>query len=405
MNSSSKLISVGALLCALLLINQLFIQSAIIFFITTLVLCADFALLFKQQSEKELLPNSTKSKSKSDDKDEQILAVDHALFHDVVRELQQFLHQEVEIIENEIDRTKALVEEAVTEISCSFKNLEGLSGEQQVMIEGLISNASSLLEDNKGNTHYKDFTRQSNTTLEDFVNVIINTSKKSLETMTYTDEMISQFSSIFNLLSQVEGLASQTNLLALNAAIEAARAGDAGRGFAVVANEVRTLSVGSTDLNDDIRNEIGLAQNTITKLRDSVEQIASADMTPTLRAKDEMAVMLEHLDKVNSHTMESVENLAIIAPKIKEVVGVGIRSLQFEDLARQSLESLHLNVQSILAISDVLAGFDSAEEYSTHQQLLLLKDKCQETYQQTKMSESQRSVKQLSMDEGDVELF
>ncbi len=48
--------------------------------------------------------------------------------------------------------------------------------------------------------------------------------------MSYTEEMVAQFDSIFNLLSQVEGFASQTNLLALNAAIEAARAGEAGRG-------------------------------------------------------------------------------------------------------------------------------------------------------------------------------
>ena len=403
MNFFSRLIFIGAFLCVLLFINQFWIHSSALFYIVTLALCSCFALLHKNQNTANTTSNAGELKSGKED--EQMLAIDHALFHEVVGELQQFLHQEVDIIENEIARTKGLVEEAVSDISSSFKNLEGLSGEQQAMIEGLIENANSLVSDGGNESHFKNFTQQSNTTLEDFVNVIINTSKKSLETMTYTDEMVNQFTSIFNLLSQVEGLASQTNLLALNAAIEAARAGDAGRGFAVVANEVRTLSVGSTDLNDDIRNEIGLAQNTITKLRDSVEQIASADMTPTLRAKDEMAVMMEHLDKVNKHTMDSIENLSIIAPKIKEVVGVGVRSLQFEDLARQSLESLQMNVQSIQAISDVLAGFKTDQKHPTHQQLLLLKDKCQQIYQQTKMSENQRSVKQLSMDEGDVELF
>ena len=98
--------------------------------------------------------------------------------------------------------------------------------------------------------------------------------------------MIAQFDSIFSLLGQVENLANQTNLLALNAAIEAARAGEAGRGFAVVANEVRELSINSTELNEDIRNKISGAQGIISQLRTSVESMASADMTPTLKAKE-----------------------------------------------------------------------------------------------------------------------
>ncbi|MCP4321229.1 MAG: hypothetical protein GY787_05150 [Alteromonadales bacterium] len=127
-------------------------------------------------------------------------------------------------------------------------------------------------------------------------------SLESLETMTYTDNMVAQFDCIFKLLSQVEGLASQTNLLALNAAIEAARAGEVGRGFAVVANEVRSLSVGSTELNECIRTEINQAKEIIAKLRNSVETMASADMTSTLEAKENKAELMRHVEQVNSQT-------------------------------------------------------------------------------------------------------
>jgi methyl-accepting chemotaxis protein len=335
--------------------------------------------------------------------DKTMPVVDDELIHSVIFELQQFIHQEIKIVEKELQRAKNLVGDAVTGISTSFKNLQNLSYDQQQIIKLLISHSGNM-EDGQGGS-LESFVTDSNKSLDDFVGVIINTSKQSLQTMTYTDDMVAQFDSIFTLLSQVEGLASQTNLLALNAAIEAARAGEAGRSFAVVANEVRSLSVGSTKLNEDIRSEINNAKDIIAKLRDSVEIMASADMTSTLEAKEKMTVMMGHVEDVNNQTTKSVEDLAIIAPKIIEAVSIGVRSLQFEDLTRQSLESLQMNVSSLHEISDALATFVKNPDIAVHQQLVTLKSTCQQVYQETQQSESSRSVKQLNMGEGEVELF
>ena len=329
--------------------------------------------------------------------------VDDELIHSVSFELQQFINQEINIVEQELERTKKVVSDAVIGISDSFKHLQSLSEEQQYMIKILISHSGNA-EEGKG-VSLANFVTDSNKTLDDFVGVIINTSKQSLETMTYTDEMVSQFERIFKLLAQVEGLASQTNLLALNAAIEAARAGEAGRGFAVVANEVRSLSVGSTALNEDIRTEINKAKGIIANLRSSVEIMASADMTSTLEAKEQMSVMMSHVEKVNIQTANSVEELAVIAPKITQAVSLGVRSLQFEDLTRQSLESLQMNISSIHEISDVLATFNKDTNIDVHEQLLMLKSTCQNVYQATRKADESRSVLQLNMEEGEVDLF
>lgn len=335
--------------------------------------------------------------------DENMSSVDAELIYSVIFELQQFLHQEINIIENELLRTNKLVQDAVIGISDSFKSLQGLSQRQQDMIQSLIAYSSSL--DSEENVSLEKFVKDSNTTLDNFVSAIVNTSKQSLETMSYTDDMVKQFDSIFQLISQVEGLASQTNLLALNAAIEAARAGDAGRGFAVVASEVRALSIGSTALNEDIRKEINQAKSIIEKLNTSVETMASADMTSTLEAKDKMSVMMTHVERVNKQTNLSVDEFSTLVPQIKEAVSSGVRSLQFEDLTRQSLESLQMNLSSINMVSDVLAEFNQGTATDTHKQLVMLKEKCQEVYQETKESEDSRSVKQLCMDEGEVDLF
>jgi len=396
MSHIKKGLYLSCLLTFLIWINYLFFHEEMFF-----MLCFSFLSILLLALANQI--DKDKSVNNNTNHEGVMPVVDDELIHSVIFELQQFIHQEVDIVEKELQRTKMLVGDAVTGISDSFKHLQNLSEEQQQMIQLLISHSGNMEDGNGGSL--ENFVTDSNSTLDDFVGVIINTSKQSLETMTYTDDMVMQFDSIFKLLSQVEGLASQTNLLALNAAIEAARAGEAGRGFAVVANEVRSLSVGSTTLNEDIRAEINNAKTIIAKLRESVETMASADMTSTLEAKDKMTVMMKHVEDVNNQTSQSVDALSIIAPQITEAVNIGVRSLQFEDLTRQSLESLQMNVSSIHEISDALATFDKNPETSVHQQLMKLKARCQQVYQETRQAEGSRSVKQLNMDEGEIDLF
>ena len=78
------------------------------------------------------------------------------------------------------------------------------------------------------------------------------------------------------------------------------RAGEAGRGFAVVADEVRTLSINSATLNNEIREEIGSAKETIEVLRSTVGGMASTDMSDTIGTKDKMGQMLEHMAEYES---------------------------------------------------------------------------------------------------------
>ncbi|OON97249.1 MAG: hypothetical protein ATN31_01515 [Candidatus Epulonipiscioides saccharophilum] len=61
---------------------------------------------------------------------------------------------------------------------------------------------------------------------------------------------------ITGVIGSIENVATQTNLLALNASIEAARVGDQGKGFAVVANEIRELSINTTQTVKDIYKRI-----------------------------------------------------------------------------------------------------------------------------------------------------
>ncbi|MFZ3589886.1 methyl-accepting chemotaxis protein [Bacillus sp. DJP31] len=91
---------------------------------------------------------------------------------------------------------------------------------------------------------------------------------ESVEMLSKVSVLIEQSKGITEMIKTLERISSQTNLLALNASIEAARAGTAGRGFNVVAQEIRKLSIESSESTkkaktsvENILSEINIIAN------------------------------------------------------------------------------------------------------------------------------------------------
>ena len=160
------------------------------------------------------------------------------------------------------------------------------------------------------------------------------------------------------------------------------------------------------ELQQFLHQEINIIETELNRTRVIVEQ-AVGDIASSFKSLQKLTTNQQTVikDGVESNIAEVVNTLANISPRISEAVSQGVRSLQFEDLTRQSLESLEANIQSIHDISDVLISFEQNRETPVHDQLLSLKERCQNIYHQTKQAEEARSVKQLTMDEGDVDLF
>ncbi|WP_415894796.1 methyl-accepting chemotaxis protein [Neptuniibacter sp. PT34_22] len=338
------------------------------------------------------------------------VSVDPAL-HDAVKEVSQTLVHDAMIVNQEVSRVDGLIKESVHLMSDSFHTMHDLASRQAALTAEIIDQThESDSQSGEQNLNAESFSIQSfiaetGYTLDQFVNVMVDVSKNSLETVHHIDDMVEKLDGIFGLIENVEGLASQTNLLALNASIEAARAGEAGRGFAVVADEVRTLSINSATLNNEIREEIGSAKETIEILRSTVGGMASTDMSDTIGTKDKMGQMLEHMANMNHFLNEKVTEISHIGTQLSSSVDQAVRSLQFEDISSQALSSVEHNVDSLNEVSTLISNVITPDHQVNSAAAEKCMARCKELREQSLQRNQTRTVAQNDMEEGDVELF
>ena len=106
------------------------------------------------------------------------------------------------------------------------------------------------------------------------------------------------------ILKFIRTIADQTNLLGLNASIEAARTGEAGRGFAVVAQEIRKLSISSSE-----------SINKIDKVLNSIQEAVGSILTNVNELNDVFKHQTEDLLEINT----SLEEISNIAEKLENI--------------------------------------------------------------------------------------
>lgn len=259
------------------------------------------------------------------------------------------LSEELNVITSKVDVMKSIVFEAVEGLSASFTSLSEQSTSQNDLMHEIID---GLHADDSDEGH-KSFIEETKEVLEYFVTNITEVSRGGM-TMVYTvDDIESQMDDVNKLLSEISGIADQTNLLALNAAIEAARAGEAGRGFAVVADEVRALSRNSNNLNDKIREVVDKSKSNIAKAKEIVGEIAGKDMSVAMQHKSRVDEVLILMANKNSFVSGKLDEAQDISEHVQQGVNIAVRSLQFEDIARQQCEQLnsHINLVDNLFIN------------------------------------------------------
>lgn len=313
------------------------------------------------------------------------------------------LNSEAEIVQQESERVRVLIADAVKLMDSSFRTMHKISNEQSHHTAEIIAQAQSGEGDS--GMSMQAFIAQAQVSVGHFSHVMDAVSQNSETIVKHIEMMVSKMDGIFKLLEDVEGLASQTNLLALNASIEAARAGDAGRGFAVVANEVRSLSVNSAELNQRIRHEIGATRATIDGLSKTVEKIASTDIAQAMETRKDVEDMFADMSALNDFLGDKIQHVSGLGSELTRSVDDAIRSLQFEDIASQALGSLKYNVDALFQMAAAIEPLANENNEIDPVKLQALNLQLAQLLESLQTRNSQRTVAQVDMDEGDIELF
>ena len=331
----------------------------------------------------------------------------------LINELAELVAEEVSHIREGHKQTLQLISDAIQKLNESFLGLHEKSSCQLSAIQGMLGDIAgkSVGDNEEQEVNFKVFISENNKILDIFVGHIVDVAKESIATVQHVDDIDVQMGAIVKLLDDLNSIASQTNLLALNAAIEAARAGEAGRGFSVVADEVRKLSQNSNKFSDEIKDVVMSAKRNIADTKAIIAPMASKDMNVAIESKDTVDKMMREVSLINDNVAFNLDELTSVVAGVDVDVNMAIRSLQFEDIARQALEnsdkhltrleSLFARIQQKTTDEDTTSSDDSFSDGCLLRGMISEIGEIKREYQK----DQHRSVHQSDLDEGGVELF
>jgi len=237
----------------------------------------------------------------------------------------------------EISSTSGFVETEAEALSGRFQRLALSADQQTSRVESLTSLAIGIEVDGEV-VPIDRIAGLLENTLSDVVEKILLLSKDSMSMVYALDELNTNVGRVHACMEQLGGINRTTNMLALNARIEAERAGSAGAAFRVVAQEVRELSKVTQQVSISMQAELKTVTEGIAAGHNTLQRVATIDMSGNMLAKDKLEVLLSALVRRTDSLTSIVSDAVREAEVISADVGGMVTGIQFQDRMRQRLE-------------------------------------------------------------------
>src|SRR5690349_7409897 len=277
-----------------------------------------------------------------------------------LEELRQWIGREVRGARTEVDRSRALIGEAIGTLNASFRSMEEQSRVQRTTITRLID------EDGHGSPGVRQFAGAAGTLIAELAQLLADDSRESVKTVTIIDEMVGHLHGLFGLLERLKGA------------------------------EAADLAMKSTFA--------------VGQVRSRVEETAEREMNASIEARTKADNLLHRLAAIDRSLAAGIRAVADSSEHIRDDVATAVRSLQYEDVVMQALTAAGSHLDRLLAINQdairlqtLLADFNSPPEM--RQRAL---EAYAESLQRTRANWEgplRKPVSQKSMQAGEVELF
>lgn len=262
---------------------------------------------------------------------------------------------------DEIGLVSTAIEENISAISKRFHDMIGTANEHGQSLQSVIE-ASQSISVNGETIKLTDLAESLGDALGDLVSKIIFLSSRGVSMVYALEDVLKQLGTVESSIAQIDRINSQTNLLALNAKIEAAHAGAAGRGFSVVADEVRELSKSVNALSSQLRTQISAISSGLRGSFDILQEIATVDMSEqNLFANERVRAIMAALVGQHERFALTLEASAGTTERFKQDVSAAVVGLQFQDRAKQQLQSVIDAIGASVAPVDPTKGADGVE--------------------------------------------
>jgi methyl-accepting chemotaxis protein len=304
----------------------------------------------------------------------------------------------------DLNQVQALLSDAIEKLFASFNGMQNLIKSQRDAALAFVAHG----HDESAVQQFMADSNEMIRNLDTLVNSIVNNGKLGRELVVKIGGVGDQVMSVLNVLVELDRIAKQTNLLALNAAIEAARAGESGRGFAVVADEVRKLSSRSEKFSQQIRNDITQMISAIAQAEETVNTIASLDVSLAQAAKQKMQEKLGQVQESNTRMAQVIEQQNEIAQEVDVVVGRAITSLQFQDMVGQLLQHSHTRIGSVESAWNRLGEWSreaSQGHAASRNKIEKMREEISDIFARSEEMGNRNPVRQDKMETGDIDLF